>query len=128
MYIYILYIYIYIYMQSQNHKNNGVHTQFFPNGFVATHAHEQKHCVPKWRSCHKVIVVNSEGTFSWLHIYYTHLSCIFIQKNVSCISKKSTFSTNWTKFNKSNIKHQFLQCSYRYIISQRVKINLINHR
>ena len=48
---------------------------FCPDGFVATHAHGQTiHRVPKWTSCHKVIVVITSRAHGFHEcIYYAHL-------------------------------------------------------
>ena len=71
----IIILLAYLYMYMRNHENScppGYHH----NGFVGTHAqvHElsQSHCGD-----------NQEGTsFSWLHIYYTHLASVRFEHSV----------------------------------------------
>ena len=52
--------------------------------------------------------------------FYDKYQKILQKSHIYIIIQKNIFPTNYTKTNKSNIKHQFWQCTSRYSISQLV--------
>ena len=81
---------------------------FRPDGFVATHAHGQTiHRVPKWTSCHKVIVVIPVGPTVFMNAYI--MPILFLRD-------LSTFYLLWITIYKNNTQKNI--CTKKHIFNK----------